>query len=164
MMVTLAAMALLSSLLVTIQRGFSTSGSVLLKAKAGIEAISIANSIVQEASGKHFDASTATAADTNLSQLNSPSSLGGNTGEITSGDMNTFNDFDDFNNFSFKLRTALPDSFTVKCNVVYVNPSDLSATSSVRTWHKKLTVTVSNPALGKDTIRTDYVYSYWYFR
>jgi hypothetical protein len=161
---TLAAMALLSSLLVTIQRGFSTSGSVLLKSKAGIEAISLTNSVIQEASGKFFDASTATAADTNVSQLTAVASLGGNSGESASKDMNTFNDFDDFSGFSYKILTALPDSFTVSCKVVYVDPSNLNVASTVRTWHKKLTVTVTNPALGTDTIKTDYVMSYWYFR
>jgi len=164
MMLTLAAMALLSSLLLTIQRGFSASGAVLLKSKAGIEAVSIANSIIQEASGKHFDANSVAAADTVVSQLTAAASFGPNSGEAASGNSENFNDFDDFQNFTEKVGTALPDSFTVSCKVTYVDAGTPSGTSAGNTWHKKLTVTVTNPSLGTDTIRTSYIFSYWYFR
>jgi hypothetical protein len=53
-------------------------------------------------------------------------------------------------------------TFRIQGKVEYVNPSNPDVASAVRTWHKKLTVTVTSPDM-KDTIRTRYIYSYWYF-
>jgi MSHA pilin protein MshD len=139
MLVTLGALTLLTTLLLGINRGFSTSGSVLLQSKCGIAAVSLAV--------------------TKLASMNAPSALGPKSGEVYPN----FNDFDDYNGFKDTVFSQLPDSLFVNCTVVYVDPANPNVTSTTQTWHKKLTVAVTSRSL-KDTVKMNYIFSYWYYR
>jgi hypothetical protein len=159
MLTTLGALTLLTTILLGINRGFSTSGSVLLRSKCGIAAVSLATSIIEEASSKAFDAVTADSAVTKLASMNSPSAMGPKSGEKYPD----FDDFDDYNGFKDTVFSQLPDSLFVNCTVVYVNPATPNVTSTTQTWHKKMTVAVSSRSL-KDTVKMNYIFSYWYYR
>jgi hypothetical protein len=160
MLVTLGALVLLTSLLLSMNRGFATSGSVLLKSKCGIAAISICTSYIEEASNMHFDAITVDSAVTTLGSLNAPNTMGPKSGEAYPN----VNDFDDYHGLTLKIFELLPDTFRVHFEVCYVDPANPDVVSSVRTWHKKMTVSVTSPAMGTDTIKMNYIFSYWYFR
>ncbi|MBI3194386.1 MAG: hypothetical protein HYZ34_07985 [Ignavibacteriae bacterium] len=159
MMLTMGALALFSMTALNITRSFNTSGQAILRAKCGLAATSLATSMVEEASGRYFDAATADSAVTKTTALTSPNGLGPRADEKYPN----FNDFDDYNNLYVKLFLALPDTFHIKCKVVYINPVNPEVASTVATWHKKLTVSVTSPVF-VDTIKSEYIFSYWYFR
>ena len=158
-MLTLAALALLSTITVNMTRSFFTSGQMILRSKCGLAAVSVATSFIEEASGKYFDAETNDTVAVTTSMLTPANSLGPSSSEKYPN----FNDFDDYNNYSAKLFFQLPDTFYVSCKVMYIDPATPNVASSVQTWHKKLLVKVTSPTL-KDTIKSEYIYSYWYFR
>lgn len=159
MLLTMGALALFSLTSLNVTRSFQTSGEAVLRAKCGLAATSLATSIVEEASGRYFDASTADSAVTSLSALTSTTGLGPKAGERYPN----FNDFDDYDDLYLKLFLSLPDTFHIRCKVEYINPSTPEVASSTTTWHKKLTVSVTSPVL-KDTVKSEYIFSYWFFR
>jgi hypothetical protein len=163
----LGALALLSTSMLTLNRGYTNSSLSLTQSKLGITAVSLATSIIEEASGKAFDAKSDTTDVTSTSSLTITSKLGMETGEFYPDSMN---DFDDFNNLnitkvygdSIFSRPYGGGSFRVRCSVVYVNPSNPGVTVTGPTWCKKLSVTVSSPEM-IDTIKMQYLFTYWYY-
>ena len=90
------------------------------------------------------------------------------------------NDIDDYKCYktnpiidSIRIFTNTPKmAFKVFCNVYYVNPTTPEVVSTVRTWHKRLDIKVTSPAMSNytgsvvkyDTIKMSTITSYWYFR
>lgn len=163
-LLTLAAFALLMTVTLNMLRSTQSNGETILRSKCGLAAISLATSIIEEAQGKRFDEFTTVdplgndSAASSLTQLSQPNALGMNPNDTT------LDDFDDYNNYNPVFFLELPDTFYVLCKVVYVTPTSPDVVSAARTWNKKLTVKVISPSLKTDTVKMDYVYSYWYFR
>jgi hypothetical protein len=171
----LGAMALLSTSVVTINRSYTATYQEILHSKLGITAVSLGTSIVEEATGKAFDKNTDDTVVTTTSGLTAVASLGKETGEYYP---DSLNDFDDFNNLD--ITKIVQDSvytkvngvnkwvkygggtFRIRCKVEYVRPGNPDVAATTQTFNKKLTVTLTSPDM-KDTVRTQYVYSYWYF-
>jgi hypothetical protein len=157
----LGAFALLGTTILSLHRSLGNSNQVVIQSKLGVTAVSLASSIVEEASGKAFDKNTDEDIATLTSQLTSVVNLGLETGESYP---DSTNDFDDFNNLN---RTISPDTlsgtFNIRCKVNYINPSTPDVAQSSPTWHKKLTISVTSPQM-KDTVKAEYIFSYWYFR
>ena len=157
---TLFALAMLMTLNVNMLRTTATNGETIMKGKIGLAAISISTSLIEEAQRKNFD--EIAAHDTVINSLNlisAVTALGPESGES----YNTFDDFDDYNRYTVKFATSLPETLFAKCAVVYVSPTNPDVASTVKTWSKKMTVSVTSPTL-EDTVKSTYVYSYWYFR
>jgi hypothetical protein len=164
---SLGAMALLATSTISMHKGYNASYQQVIQSKLGITAVSLASSIIEEATGKAFDRRTDDSAVTALSALTPVAQLGKDAGESYP---DSITDFDDFNNLS--IVKAFTDTvykkpygggtFNIKCKVEYVNPGSPNTVSSSPTWDKRLTVTVTSPDM-KDTIQTQFVYSYWYF-
>ena len=82
-----------------------------------------------------------------------------------------FNDFDDYNCYKTipKVDTLKFEGtnrkiiFNTFCRVDYVNQNSPNTISSIRTWHKRMVVSVIATGM-TDTIKMSSVYSYWYFR
>ncbi len=147
----------------------------------GVTAVSLAASLIEEASGKMFDAAiedSSTGQITSPSLLTAVSSLGHGSAEKYRS-ANDFNDFDDFNNLFIVFKSdnsadtakttgsdweAVVPGIRTKCfvraKVFYVQPPNLDVASTVRTWHKKIVVTVTSPSF-KDTIAIPAIMSYW---
>lgn len=161
-MLTIGAMMLLSLVIIRINNGFLTTSGTLLNSKIGVLAVSLATSMIEEASGKAFDENTDTTAVHQLSML---SNLGTDAGETAD---TLFDDFDDYNNFIKTIDIESSDRFTVKCKVDYINPSNPSVAVNQKTWHKKITVFITSPGMKnetrQDTVKISTVFSYWYFR
>jgi hypothetical protein len=163
----LGALALLSTSMLSLNRGYTSSSQVLTQSKLGITAISLATSIIEEASGKAFDAKTDTTTLTATSGLTAISKLGKETGEFYPDSMN---DFDDYNNLDIQKvfgdtvfgRPYGGGTFRIQGKVDYVSPSTPTATASSPTWCKRLTVTISSPQM-IDTVRMRYLFTYWYY-
>lgn len=181
-MFAIAALSILSYMALTANRNVASANDRMNTGEFGITAISLATSLVEEAMGKMFDAKIEDATTgelTSTSQLTPASSLGHGAGEQYRNGTSDFNDFDDFNNLFIVYKsnvaadtakttgsdweTIVPNihaKYYVKSRVQYVSHTNLNATSSVPTWHKKITVTVINP-VSKDTLVFPAVMSFW---
>ena len=156
---TMGALVLFSTLMVTMNTSYNTSGELVIQSELGITASSLATSLIEEAISKAFDKSTDTAIATSLSSLTMPSNLGPENGEVYPH----FNDFDDYHNLDVTQNVEKSGVFTLTANIVYVGFTAPEVPAASPTWHKKIKVRVTSPTM-IDTITMDYVFSYWYFR
>ena len=157
-LLSIGAMMLLSILVLRVNNTFTNTSTVLQDSKLGILATSIATSQIEEISRLAFDECTDSNSTNSLSSLTPPASLGPEPGETYPN----YNDVDDYNGFT-KTDTSMTAVFNISCSVVYVSDTNPDVASSVPTWNKKITITVTSPSL-IDTIRASTIYSYWYFR
>lgn len=182
MMLTIAAMFLLSIVLLSANATFLQNDDVVKDSEFGVAAISLATSLVEEVQGKYFDAATSDSGVYSTDRLTGASSFGPNSTEeyrTTNPAKTDFNDVDDFHNFSIefvsdttraKKATYRGDSkgfradYLVKSKVNYVSAgagsAALDGVSATRTWHKKLVITVTSPSV-KDSLVLSTVISYW---
>jgi len=158
MMLTLGALLLLSLLTLRVNSSQLTTQDTMQNSKFGILAVSVASSIIEEASEKAFDEKTDSNFVSSLNQLTPVAGLGPGNGETH--DM--FNDFDDYDGYTDTITNMPSAIFNVSCIVNYVNPDLAGFTSNSRTWHKQLIVQVSSPSMA-DTIQMTKVFSYWKF-
>jgi hypothetical protein len=156
MMITLAAMVLLSLVILRVTTNFLTTDDVLMESKFGVLGISLATSIMEEATGKSFDEKSDSGTVLSLSDL---SSIGPDAGEVYPN----FDDFDDYDGL-VKIDSSMPSAiFQIECKVNFVNPNNLDGYSASKTWHKKLKVLVTTKS-SPDTIEMQTIYSYFFFR
>lgn len=162
MLITIAALMLLSLVILRVNNSFFSTSSVMLDTKFGVLAVSLATSIIEEANSKAFDKATDTTSVSLTTSLTPVAYLGPETGEAYPN----FNDFDDFNGYN---RSTVGDTtfqsavFNASSVVRYINPGNPDVNASSTTWHKKIIVTVTSPSMA-DTIRLSSIFSYWYFR
>lgn len=171
MLISIGAMILLGTIMLTTNKGIVGSNQVLLDTGYGIDAVSLATSTIERADGLAFDEATkddTTGSLISLSQLTPPASLGQENGDSTD-----FDDYDDFNG-----PTGGPDSYLIesdtlptgsiydiKTEVHYVyrtSSGDIVITTTAPTWSKQLDVWVWNVATPGDTVHMTDVFSYWY--
>jgi hypothetical protein len=158
-LITIGAMMLLALTVLRVNGSIMGTDTVLYNTKFGVLAVSLATSVIEEANKKCFDEADTADAVSNINLLTAPGSLGPSVGEKYPH----FDDFDDFNGYKDTV-TNLPSAvFDVSCQVCYVNPANPDVASASRTWHKKITVTVTSPSM-TDTFRLSSIFSYWYFR
>lgn len=156
MMLTMGAMALLSFLILQVNNNQLRAQDTMQNAKFGLLAISLASSVIEDASKKAFDEATVNNSVAAVSSLTAVSKLGPESGET----YDTFDDFDDYNNYT-KTDSSMPSAiFKIKCTVCYVNTNAPDVASSTQTWHKKITVAVSSKST-QDTVKLSQIFSYW---
>lgn len=163
MMLALGAMIILTLTIIRINRTSLETEDVFYDSGFGILANSLATSIIEEASRKHFDSTTDTMWVNDLSLLTAPgASLKTEAGEDPK-DITTFNDFDDFNGYT-RVDSSMPSApFKIECKVGYVQEANPDVEVNQKTWHKKISVMVTSEYM-RDTIRQSSVFSYWSFR
>lgn len=183
-MITMAAMILLSTVILSVNKNALNTTSSMTENKYQILGVSLGTALIEEAFSKSFDAYTARDPITgdaekadNLSDLTNYYSLGPSPSERK---RRNFNDFDDYNGFVENTSNASMDSvysetlkneisaiFKVESDVYYVDPSTDSELKKVnyRTWHKRMDVFVTSKFLneGKDTVKLSKIYSYFYY-
>ena len=162
MLLTVGAIMLLGTIILTTNRSLYSSKTILMKTNFGLDAVSLATSVIEEAQGKAFDAATDSASVTSTTQLTPPGSLG-----QENGNTNDLNDFDDYNGLNnagrtdtFKLSTGI---YCVKTRVCYVGGTNLDGISAQATFSKRLDVMVWNKEDSAGVIRMSTIFSYWYF-
>jgi hypothetical protein len=184
-MMVIAALGLLGILVLNSNKTVLETTEVQNTSEFGIAAVSLATSLVEEASGKMFDeviADSTTAVLTDPTQLSSV--LGKENAEAYRSGTLDYNDFDDFNGLKLIFKDTVRDTsavtapgqiwnvpglrtpYHVWCVVNYVDPANLNGVSASRTWHKKLTVYVTtlenlNPGTRKDTLVYPTIMSFW---
>jgi hypothetical protein len=158
------AMILIGIGAVSMNRGFDSNESVMNNSKIGIMAVSLASSKIEQAIGKSFDEVTVDSLILSTTGLTPAVSLGLDAGESFAA----CNDVDDFNRITMYdtidgggAKNRIP--FRTTCSVYYVDPASPDVARFSPTWHKKIVVTVTSPAM-IDTIREEYIYSYFKFQ
>jgi len=140
-----------------------------------ITALSLAQSVIDEAKAKAFDQKTVaidsvtimklTMTPPTLDSMTAPGSLGKDAGEtvpnpdtlttaspfstITPGfrSSSTFNDIDDYANYSRRVNTPRAEGYRLRVSIGYANESYPDSAKAVRTFCKTMTVYVTSPFL-----------------
>lgn len=161
MLLTIGAIVVLGGVILNVNKNIDNTGSILLHSNIGIEEISLASSVMEEAEGLAFDENTDTSAVSSTSQLTPASALGQEHGDSTDLD-----DFDDFNGLNNKGRlevdTLATGIYYVLTKVCYVDRNNPMGNADTQTWNKRLDVWVWNSSSG-DTVKMHTIYSYWPF-
>ena len=143
-----------------------------------ISAVSLAQSVIDEAKTKAFDEKTDTAAVASVDLLTAPTSLGTDGAAETVPKPDTlfpgspytsssrgyrstykFNDVDDYNKYIRLVNTQRAEGFTINVKVNYADETDPDPQRMVRTYCKKMTVTVTSPFLA-DAVTLYYAFTY----
>lgn len=161
MLLTIGAIMILGGVILSVNKAINNTGSILLHSNIGIEEISLATSVMQEAEGLAFDDSTVSNSVTSVSQLTPASALGQENNDPTD-----FDDFDDMNGLNneglLQADTLSTGIYYVLTRVCYVTESDPTGNAGTQTWNKRLDVWVWNSA-SPDTVKMHTIYSYWPF-
>ena len=158
---SIGALLILSLTVLKMNNFILANDSVMQDSKLAILGISLATSLIEEASKKSFDANTVENEVAACSLLtNYP--LGRGTDEIEDSSI-TFNDFDDYDGYEYHYDYLPSAEYDLKCSVYYVSPTNPEVKVGYRTWHKKMDIIVSSESM-RDTVKMSTVYSYWHFR
>ena len=180
MMMVVAAMSILGILVLNTNSTVLETNDTQNLSEFGINAISLATSLVEEANGKMFDEVISDSTTPELSNpisLSSVANLGPDGAESYRTTGSDFDDFDDFDGLVLVYKSPLDSSATpgatkefvipgirakylVHTRVDYVAATNLNVSSASPTWHKRITVTVTSPAI-KDTLVYPAIMSYW---
>ncbi len=162
-MLAMGAMMLLSFLVLRFNSIHLTSSQASYNSKFGIVATSLANSLIEEAKDKAFDVVALDTTKTIASASDFSTTLGKETGEVYPD----FNDFDDYHNLYYLDTLSLrnPQSgaatgFEIRSIVEYVADASPDVKSAIKTYHKKITVSVFSDAM-IDTVKISTVFSFW---
>ncbi len=164
-LITIAAMALLSATILNVNKNSLTTSLSMTETKYKILAVSLANTLIEEATSKAFDeATTNNVLITNVNNLST--NLKADDKEIK---RILFDDIDDYNNYS---ETTDADStydyatMNIICKVRYVDPYKSLDSVDYKTWHKRITVSVNSPFFneGSENITISKIISHYYFR
>lgn len=155
---SIGALLLLSLTVLRVNNSILITEGIMQDSKLGVLATSVATSLMEEAGKKAFDESSVNDAVLDIGALTSYNSLGPNNGETYA----TFDDFDDYNGYT-KKDTVNTIDFKIACAVSYINPDNIDGSTTQKTWHKKMTVTITSSFINKPMVYS-YVYSYWHFR
>ncbi len=156
-MLAIGAIILLSTVVLRVNNSFLTTNEIMMDSKFGVLGISLAQSVIEEASSKSFDSHSDGVSINDKSLFTRPDSLGN-----SDDDYPDYNDFDDYNDYTKDI-TNLPSAiFHISCTVGYVEAANPDVVVNYKTWNKKITVMVTSES-SKDTVRLSSVFSYWHF-
>ncbi len=168
MLLTIGAIILLGTIMLTTNRGISNSSTVMLKTGFGIDQVSLAETVVEQAASLPFDQ-----ADIDDTLLTSPTQLtAANSLGYENNDPTDLDDYDDYNGRpgvanGFKLDSAdLPTGkYYMKTQVHYVALNDLDPATwtTSQSFYKRLDVWVWNSVDTKDVVHMATVRGYWGF-
>lgn len=157
MLITVAAMMLLGSVILTTNRRIATTDSIISSANYGLEDVALATKIIQEAESKSFDQATADS-DQVVSPSNFSTTLGQESGP---GD---YDDFDDYNNFDSTFTGLATGDYRVRVKVSYVTYNAVTKTldtTSTPQWSKRMDVWVWNTVDSTQQVHMHSIMSYW---
>ncbi len=160
-LLTIGAIMLLGGVILNVNRDIGDTSTILLHSNIGIEEVSLASSVIEEAQGLAFDEFTDTSTVSTTSQLTKATLLGQENGDST--DLDDFDDYNGLNNAGrLEIDTLETGIYYVYTKVCYVNSNDLTTSSSTQTWNKRLDVSVWNSS-STDTVKMQTIFSYWPF-
>jgi hypothetical protein len=164
-MLVLAAMAILSLLTLSINSSLIYASVFGFNMEVNLNAISTAQSMLDEVLYKDFDQKTITTRAFSYNDVTPAGSLGPDGGETISGTIDVedttkvkdfqsktvFNDVDDYKGYKRKAWNTRLGWFDLTVNVSYVSESNPDAMLSSATFYKIVTVTVTHPNMITDS-------------
>ncbi len=158
---SIGALLILSLTVLKMNNFILANDTVMQDSKLGILAVSLATSLIEEASKKAFDANTVSDEVSDYNLLTSYP-LGRGSGELEDSSI-TFNDFDDYEGYDYHYDYLPLAKYHLTCTVYYIDAPNPQVKVGQKTWHKKMDITVTSESM-QDTIRMSTIYSYWHFR
>jgi hypothetical protein len=176
MLLTIGALILLGTTVLTVNRNNLNQGTILRQTEIGMYAVGLATSYLEKASNLAFDEATVGVsgayAVSDLSTILGPDAI-----ETANRD-STYDDFDDYNGYDATIVRTQVDAFRVRASVYYLtltSPYSIVSppyTATNKTWLKQMDVmvipTVNRQAItggsgtsDVDTIKMSYIYSYY---
>ena len=174
MVAVIAALILLGMTSLGINTMLVSKTTTMLQAEASLNAISLAQTMIDEVMTKSYDAATANGTKIyNYADFTAAGSLGCNSTEATNvpqPDVSTpfksiqyYNDVDDYNGYVRKVATPVLGIFTVRDTVVYVSENNPDQKSTTQTFYKKVIVSVTHPNMSFPVKLSDVVVYRKYF-
>ena len=143
MLLIVGAMMLLATVTVSVNNIVLDHMQRTYEAQAVISSTTFAQAMMQEVGLKFFDekiVGRSPSLPITPDTMTAVASIGKDAGETYPN----FDDVDDYKNFKKTVVDPRLRNFQVSVNVWYVNPASPNDTSSVRTFYKKVAVTVSD--------------------
>jgi len=139
LLLLLGAITIFGTAALNVKRFIVDQNESMLERQYEVYAVSLAQSFIEEAKVKKFDANITNPSSPNANDFTNHPALGPETGETYA----TFNDVDDYKGFSKTDSSGLGE-FSVALQVGYVQETNPDAVVNNRTFYKKLTVTVTH--------------------
>lgn len=164
MMMVLGALALLSLVSLSINTMIIGKTTTMLDAEGQLNAISIAQSMIDEVMQKQYDAATVSAKVYNAANFTGAGSLGCNGGEASAVPLPDtypykspvgYNDVDDYHRYRRIVSTPRMGNFDVRDSVWYVVETNPDQRSTTPTFFKRVKVTVRHPNMASPLTMTD---------
>lgn len=165
MILVLGALMLLSMLSLSVNSMFLDETTVMLDAEANLDAISIAQSMIDEIMVKSFDANTVSTKIYVASGFTAANGLGANATEVSNvaqpdtatpfKSVKYYNDVDDYHLYTRTVNNPRLGKFTVVDSVYYVNETTPNVVSNTQTFLKKVVVTVTHKNMIKPLTLSD---------
>jgi hypothetical protein len=147
------ALALLSTLQLTVNSSVLRASLITMDNEARIDAISIAQAMIDEINSKAFDSSTVYKVANFTYQLTPYYNFGPEGSELSVGQLDQepflsktmYNDIDDYHGYTRLDHSSHLGTFLVRDSVIYVDSLNHNSFSSSQTWYKKIIVVVKHP-------------------
>jgi hypothetical protein len=172
MLTVLGALTLLSLVSLSINTMIVGKTTTMLDAEGQMNAISIAQSMIDEVMQQSYDAATVTDKVFDDSVFTAPGSLGCNTSEAAVVPLPDvypyksvvgYNDVDDYHKYRRTVFTPRMGNFDVRDTVCYVVETDPNQKANTQTFFKRVSVTVRHPNMASPLTLTDVVVYRRYF-
>jgi len=171
MLLVLGALIILSMTSMGVNTMIINKTETMLDAEAGLEATSLAQTMIDEVMTKSYDNATVTEKVYHEADLTDAEGLGCSSTErynvpqpdTTLKSMKYYNDVDDYHGYTRVFSTPLMGKFTIKDTVFYVIEANPDQKSLGETFHKKVVVTVTHPNLLRPLQLSDVVVYRRYF-
>ena len=171
-MLTLGAFAIFLTLLLSFYGILAQSGMTINDAQAGISELTLATTYMEVAQGLAFDEATQDSflTPSEIGVLTDPKLFGPENpppgGEHVENGLKYFDDIDDLKNFEIvdSSLSTIVGTYKTRFDVNYVNPNSVDQISAVRTFSKRLDISVwriSPPST--DTLKASIVMGYFHF-
>ncbi|MBA4312567.1 MAG: hypothetical protein C0417_08045 [Chlorobiaceae bacterium] len=149
------ALALLATLQLTINSSILRASLVTMDNEAKIDAISIAQAMIDEINSKSFDSSTTSKIVHFTTGLTPQIRFGPEGAELTVPaydqepfkSQTVFNDVDDYHRYTRLDHSSTLGAFMVRDSIIYVTSTNQDVYSTSPTWYKKIFVIVKHPNL-----------------
>ena len=166
MLLVLGALVLLSMVSISVNSMIINKTSTMLEAEADLNAVSLAQSMLDEIMKKSFDNATISAKVFDSTSFTIPSGLGPNATEASQVPLadslrrigtappsidsmyksdKYYNDVDDYNGYKRVAYSTTMGNFNIIDTVYYVTEADPNIKSTSQTFYKKVVVTVRHP-------------------
>lgn len=164
MILVLAALLFFSMTSLTVNRFCLQNDETMLQSEFQYYAISLAQSIIEEAKTRYFDVAVETEPPPSLSQL--PNLFTYPLGPRWNESYPNFSDVDDYHGLNLNITNNTNPSaranYTVRVQVGYVNESNIDQVVTYKTFYKKMTVIVTSAYLPAPVVLS-HVFSYYEF-